>query len=254
VTETTAQLLDESPREGGLARLELETWRETHGVVAGITLRTDNFDLALGDPRPTAQAQQRWLALLGQMRPAFAGCVVGRQVHGTAITAHRDPPDGLRIVNGVDGHSASTPGLLLAVTVADCVPVYLLHPVSKTGAILHAGWRGIAAGIVEQGIALLAAAASVKPADIVMHCGVSICGSCYEVSSEVHRAVTGQSVTAAAGLDLRSAIRNRALAQGVAHVTASNWCTAHHPQHFFSHRRSGGSDGRMAAYLGHPLA
>src|SRR5262249_11209451 len=89
--------------------------------------------------------------------------------------------------------------------------------------------------------------------DIIMHCGVGICGSCYEVGSEV---MDGCGVAySGAGpfhLDLRRRLVDEAQTQGVRTITTSEWCSAHDRERFYSHRRSNAADGRMVAYLGMP--
>jgi copper oxidase (laccase) domain-containing protein len=144
--------------------------------------------------------------------------------------------------------------VLLAVSVADCVPVYLTAPAAGAIALLHAGWRGTAAGILEAGIEVLERHAAVSRSDIVMHCGVSICGSCYEVGPEVILNVTGRSVDNPERLDLRAELARRAERAGVTEVTISPHCAAHDGGRFHSHRASGGRAGRMIAYLGRPLS
>jgi copper oxidase (laccase) domain-containing protein len=134
------------------------------------------------------------------------------------------------------------------------VPVYLAVPGSGWLGLVHAGWRGIASGIVEGGLQRLVDLSGCAVSDIIMHCGVSICGSCYEVGPEVASAVSGRRVEGAEQLDLRAAAARRAMDLGVRRVTCSPWCTAHDESRFYSHRRSHGSDGRMVAYLGRPLA
>ncbi len=120
-------------------------------------------------------------------------------------------------------------------------------------ALVHAGWRGTAAGVLERGIARLAAVAGVIESDVVMHCGVGICGDCYEVGSEV-MAGCGLAREGAGPwhLDLRSRLVEEAGRLGVREVSSSGWCSAHDRPAFYSHRASRGSDGRMVAYLGFP--
>jgi YfiH family protein len=248
------QGLDEVPVSGNVRRLELPAWRERYGVVAGITVRGDGFDLGLHSTDPTEAVIDRWHALLADLAPQFRGFALGRQVHGTRVTRHDAAIDGWLVQDGIDGHLTAWPGNLLLVTVADCAPVYLLHPPSRTVALLHAGWRGVAAGMLESGVRALATASGGAVADIVMHCGVSICGACYEVGPEVHQAVRGRRTAGPGPIDLRAELSGRAARLGVRTVTQSRWCTAHHADRFFSHRRSGGADGRMAAYLGIPVA
>jgi copper oxidase (laccase) domain-containing protein len=144
--------------------------------------------------------------------------------------------------------------VLLCVTVADCIPVFLVHPATRTVGLLHAGWRGTAAGILEGGIEAVARLAMCRVQDVVMHCGVGICGSCYEVGHEVIKALRGSASPNHDHIDLRAELAARAGRAGLTHVTASGWCTAHDGTRFFSHRRSGGSEGRMVAYVGVPAA
>jgi copper oxidase (laccase) domain-containing protein len=136
------------------------------------------------------------------------------------------------------------------VTIADCIPVYLVAPGSGV-ALLHAGWRGTAGGILGRGIERLTAATGSAPPDLIMHCGVGICGRCYEVGSEV---MQGCGIAAeGAGpwhLDLRHRLVEEARRAGVRRTSVSTWCSAHDAALFYSHRRSSGRDGRMVAYLG----
>jgi hypothetical protein len=235
-------------------RYELEGWRRDFGVVAGVTGRERSFALRQrdgGEPGPVDPAA--WDDLLEVLGPGFAAAAAGQQVHGAALATHREPTGRLAILPGVDGHVTNRPGLLLGVTLADCVPVYVVHPVSGTMALLHAGWRGTAAGILEGGIEAVCKVAAAPPQELIMHCGVGICGVCYQVGSEVLRAITGRG-DRPGRLDLRRELAGRAGALGVARITTSLWCTAHDRDRFCSHRASGGADGRMVAYLGRPKA
>jgi len=242
----------EQPVPGPVPRFELAAWREQLGLLAGITGRGTEqgrgFDLGLWTDAPVGEVMSRWRAL----RSAFAEfdtVVLGNQVHGVeVITA--GPGRGWIQVEGVDGWVTTTPGVLLTVTVADCVPVYLAAPRGGV-ALLHAGWRGLAGGILGRGIERLSAVSAVPADEIVMHCGVGICGDCYEVESEVMLACGLEPRGAGPWhLDLRNRLAEEARALGVARVTRSSWCSAHDRSRFYSHRASGGADGRMVAYLG----
>jgi polyphenol oxidase len=242
----------ESPIPGPVPRFELATWREQYGVVAGITGRgaeTAPFDLGLaGVTAPVGQVMDRWRELRTSI-PEFSGLIVSRQVHGTEILWH-DQGRGLVIYEGADGHATATPGLLLAVTAADCIPVYVVDPVRRAIALLHAGWRGVAGGILGLGIGLLVRHGS-RVEDLLVHCGVGICGTCYEVGSEVlARCGRPRPVGGHGRLDLRSVLAEQAGNLGVAHISTSQFCSRHDSGSFFSHRGSGGQDGRMVAYLG----
>lgn len=181
---------------------------------------------------PVRDVMARWSALrerLGAARLATAA-----QVHGDVILEHGGSWTGWLRGDAADGHLATLAGTAMAVTVADCVPVFIVHP-SGTSAILHSGWRGTAAGITERAIGRLGALGC-APRDLRLHCGPAICGRCYEVSAEVARQLTGRDAGGATSIDLRELIIDRARALGVRAVTSSPYCTRCHNDRFFSHR------------------
>ena len=237
--------------DGPVPRLELADWRDQFGILAGITRRGDPrspFDLGLGGTSsPVGGVLGRWRAFRSSV-PGFSGVVVSHQVHGTVVS-WRESLFGMVIAGDGDGHATATPGILLAVTAADCVPVYFADPVAGQVALVHAGWRGTAAGILGQALAMLTAHGS-RVENVSIHCGVGICGRCYEVGSEVFAALGLQAPQAGKGpVDLRRELSEQARRQGVDKVSTSQFCSAHDPG-FFSHRAGGGADGRMVAYLG----
>jgi len=244
----------EVPRNAGAcARYELTEWHRDLGLLAGIAPCGGGVDFGLGGDGPAGQALASWLDLLGSA-VGFTSAVVARQVHGSAIAVYHDKlPDGLLIRDGFDGHVTDTPGVLLAVTVADCVPVFLAHPPTGRIGLVHAGWRGIAAGVLEAGIQELTGNTDAAADDVVMHCGIAICGSCYEVGPEVITAVTGRPAEGPEPLDLRTVLVERGTALGVHRITASPFCTAHDAG-FASYRAQRSAAGRMAAFLGRPPA
>ena len=252
MTTDTAVVREE---EGGgeVPRFEVAGWRERFGVIAGITGRGAatgrGFDLGLSTDAPVGEVMARWRAFR-HAEPGFSGVVLGNQVHGRAVAWHDGGPGWLQL-EGVDGHATGAPGLLLTVTVADCIPVYLLDPRRRAIALLHAGWRGTASRILDAGLTLLTRRAGTDPADVLMHVGVGICGPCYEVGSEV---VTGVGLAAEGPGPWHVDLRDRLIAQGrelgIAAISRSAWCSAHDRPRFYSHRASKGADGRMVAYLG----
>ena len=223
-----------------------------YGVTAGITTRQGGYSLGLWTSDPSEQVMTRWRAFRDSFAPQFPTVVHGHQVHGDVVRWYENLPPGWLVVEGVDGHATGQPGVLLTVTVADCVPIYLVAPARGVIALLHAGWRGVAGGMLDRGLAALEQN-GVSPSELVMHCGVSICGACYEVGYEVAERLTGRPHTAATKVDLRALLADRARALGIRDVSISPHCSAHEPEQFHSHRRSGGRDGRMIAYLGVPL-
>jgi YfiH family protein len=236
-------------------RAELGVWRERFGLVAGLTVRGGNggFSLGLWTEEPVGQVMGRWRAFLHAMRPAFPAFQMGQQAHSASVAWHDQVGPGWHVAEGTDGHATAQRGLLLGVTIADCVPIYLTARDGTAFALLHAGWRGIAAGILERGVGLLASRAGLGAADVAVHLGVGICGDCYEVGPEVVLALEGRRVRSATQLDLRDVLVERAVRLGVRDVTRSPHCTACSRDVFFSHRGSSGHDGRMVAYLGRAL-
>ncbi len=237
---------------GPVPRFEIPGWRERFGVVAGITGRGDangrGFDLGLSTDAPVGETLSRWRAFRGA-EPGFDLVVLGYQVHRAEVM-EAGAGRGWLQVEGIDGWCTATPGTLLTVTVADCIPVYLVAP-GRGIALLHAGWRGTAAGILDRGVAKLSALTGVPQNDLVMHCGVGICGNCYEVGAEV---MTGCGLPADGPgpwhLDLRQHLMAQGRRLGLSDISVSSWCSAHDRPRFYSHRASRGADGRMVSYLG----
>jgi polyphenol oxidase len=228
-------------------------WQERFPwLVQGTTCRGgegDPFDLRLFGPAPADTVLRRWEGLREAV--GAGGVVVARQVHGSRVALHDAPSPGLRLAApAADGHVTRAPGLLLAVSVADCVPVFLVDGDARGVALLHAGWRGVAAGILEEGVAALSGRLGVAVRDLHLHLGPSICGECYEVGPEVHGALGLPVPPGPTPLDLRHILARRALALGVpeGQITRSAHCTRRGPGSFFSHRA--GSVGRQVAFLG----
>src|SRR5689334_4132524 len=121
--------------------MELSEWKSAYGLVAGITTRADSCNLGFGTPEAAQNVAARWRTFLAAQRPAFSAAVLSHQVHGAKVGVHTLPEiEGLLHLDGLDGHATKSVGLLLTVTVADCVPVYLAHPASGAVALVHAGW------------------------------------------------------------------------------------------------------------------
>jgi len=255
LTTTSPVPVRERAVPGDVPQFEVPNWRQRYGVIAGITGRGlgggRGFDLSLSGDAPIGQIMGRWKELRDSL-PGFHALILGRQVHETTVR-WCEADEGWVQLDRTDGLATMTPGILLSVTVADCIPVYLVTPAKRGVALLHAGWRGASAGILDQGVERLIEYAGVRPDEIVMHCGIGICGNCYEVGSEVLQAfgLRGDG-PGPWQLDLRERLARRALSLGIGQVSMSEWCSAHDRPGFYSHRASRGRDGRMVAYLGFP--
>ena len=241
----------------GLERAEISKWRSQYGLVAGVTTRRNGshgeFNLSLATTEAADTALRRLREVGRAFEPQFPGIAVSRQIHGAEVCEHETSFIGLRVLDGYDGHLTSEPGVLMAVTVADCVPIYLTDPVTGGMALLHAGWRGIVAGILECGVERLAKVTGSSPEGFAMHCGVAVSGSNYEVGPDVVERLGLGDPGAPTNVDLRETLSSRARDAGVRQITVSPWCTVADAELFYSHRRDGNSAGRMIAYLGRPL-
>jgi polyphenol oxidase len=213
-------------RVGGVSEAPYDT--------LNIGVLTDDNDAAVVENR-------RRLAAAVGTRPSHVP--IGLQVHGAEIAVHESPQvpspfaEPGTTLEEVDGHVVRHPGLAPLVLTADCLPVALAGPGGV--AMLHCGWRGLAAGIVARGAALVeASAAAIGP-------GIGPC--CYEVGAEVLDAFAdlGEGITDGRMLDLSEVARRLLSRAGVARVDSAGLCTSCEAGLFFSHRRDQGRTGRM---------
>jgi YfiH family protein len=194
---------------------------------------------------PVRDVMARWDVLREALRPGGPRLATARQVHGTHVIVHGTGWEGWLRGEDADGHAAPERGTGMAVSIADCVPVFIVHP-SGAAALLHSGWRGTAGRIVERGIGALTMR-GVPPAELRVHLGPAICGRCYEVSPDVYEQLTGSRPPAPRVVDLRALIVDHARAIGVRHISISDSCTRCHNERFYSHRA--GDLGRQLGVL-----
>lgn len=209
--------------------------------------------------------------------PDLLQLVTARQVHATTIRLIRlgeGPLEGAdgRTLLEADGLMTDVPGRLLGVGTADCVPVLVFDGRRRAVAAFHAGWRGTAEGIVEQGIQRMREVYGSQPEDLVAAVGPSIGSCCYAIGEEVqsrfrarysyagelfrHIAAKDQEPETVY-LDLWEANRRQLLEAGVAagRITVVGECTGctHEPdgqRRYFSHRLEKGVTGRMLNVIG----
>lgn len=181
------------------------------------------------------------------------------QVHGASV-AVVGPGDAGRSLPEADGLASAEPGLVLAVHAADCVPLLYADPRTGAAAAVHAGWRGLAAGIPLEAVRVLADRFGTRAENLLVAIGPSI-GPChYEVDEPViarmrawswWEAVAPPNARGRWQLDLQAACRRQLAEAGVPpeQIEVLALCTFHHPELFYSYRRDG-STGRMAAVIG----
>lgn len=193
--------------------------------------------------------------------PVPEGLVRPRQVHGVAVARGEQcrgpaPPEADAVVS-------AEPGLPVAVVTADCVPVLLAAADGSAVAAVHAGWRGLAAGVLETGVAALAELSGGPPGGFVAGIGPHIGRCCYEVDAPVLEALAQRHGAALEGattpvreghalLDL-GVLAAAALARAGIPATAighgAEFCTHCDPTRFHSYRRDGPRAGRLVHFI-----
>ena len=206
-----------------------------------------NLGILTDDEPPRVIENRRRTAAAAGLEPERIA--MAWQVHGAELREWAGPPEeptyGLpgATLDRVDGHLTSVAGLGLLVLAADCLPVALARNEGPPAlAVLHAGWKGLLAGIVAGGAAALGGG---RLAAIV---GPAIGPCCYEVGPEVagpFAEAFGADVVSGRSLDLPLAAERALRATGVETVEQTGLCTSCHPDLFFSHRRDGGQTGRQ---------
>jgi len=176
-----------------------------------------------------------------------------RQVHGTRVRRF-GPESGGVIEPEADAASTATPGEVLAILSADCLPVLFCATNGSEVAAAHAGWRGLAAGVLEHTVDAM----DTSPEHLLAWLGPAAGPQAYEVGIEVREAFLAHDPQAGAAfvptrpghwrVDLYALARQRLAGAGVTHVFGGGRCTLSEPDHFFSHRRDGRS-GRMATLI-----
>jgi YfiH family protein len=173
-----------------------------------------------------------------------------RQVHGNRVV------DAARVQQPVEADAATsrTPDTVCAIMVADCMPVLLADRTGTVVGAAHAGWRGLAAGIIENTVQSMA----VAPSTLVAWLGPAIGPAAFEVGADVRDAFVGQDPGAASAFadhkpgkwlaDLFALARRRLHVTGVTDVHGGGLCTVSDPRRFYSYRRDG-TTGRMAALI-----
>lgn len=197
---------------------------------------------AMGDARAGGAGRAAMRALL----PAEPRWL--RQVHGVAVAEEADGEV------EADARVAHSRGVVCAVTVADCMPVLLADQDATVVAAAHAGWRGLAAGVIEATLAAMGA----PPARVLAWLGPAIGARAYEVGDEVRDAFLARDAAAASAfvaarpghwwLDMYAVARQRLAARGVTRVSGGGFCTYSEPARFFSWRRER-TPARMAAAI-----
>ncbi|MFN2389237.1 MAG: polyphenol oxidase family protein [Actinomycetota bacterium] len=201
-----------------------------------------NLAARVGDaPEAVAENRRRAAAAAGFDGSALA---LARQVHGTEARAV--PPGTAGVFAEADILTVAERGPVAAILTADCAPVVVAG--TDALAVIHAGWRGLVSGVIEQGVAEVG-----RP--LAAWVGPSIRSCCYEVGPEVAERFDRLELSSGAPgrVDTTAAATTLLERSGVPHVAASGRCT-YCDARYFSYRRDGttGRQGVFAAWVGDP--
>jgi len=232
-------------------------WPAPRHVHAVTTLRAggvskspyDSFNLAghVGDDAEDVRRNRERLIDLLKL-PAEPRWLT--QVHGTNVV------DAVAATSSTqaDGSATQVRGVVCAVLTADCLPIFLCDEAGSRVGILHAGWRGLAAGIVEAGLRFL----DVDPTQLYVWLGPGIGADAYEVGDDVRNTFVQQHSSAADAFrpaapgkwwaDMYTLARQRLMAAGVTRIFGGDYCTFRDATRFYSYRRDGRC-GRMASLI-----
>lgn len=238
-----------SSRQGGTSAPPCDSLNLRHPALPGGT--PDDADAVRHN-------QRRFAAALGA-QPVWLN-----QVHGAQVL--RLGPDHLAqsdVLPIADASISTQPGLACAVLVADCLPVLLSSRDGRVVGAAHAGWRGLAAGVLDHTVAAMCEAGAVPPQQLMAWLGPCIGASAFEVGADVLQAFAAAPLPAdqprfafrprADGqprwwADLAGLAADRLRALGLQQVSGGRWCTVADPSRFFSYRRDRHT-GRMAAAI-----
>lgn len=217
-------------RRGGVSR----------GPFAGF-----NLGLRTGDDPQAVIANRAYLRRLLPQEPKWLA-----QEHGTAVV----DADGIEHPPRADASIARRPGTVCVIMVADCVPVLFTDRTGTLVAAAHAGWRGLAGGVLENTVR----GTGVSPGDLLAYLGPGIGPQAFEVGADVRDAFLARSALAAAAFapcgpgkwlaDIHALARQALARAGVARVHGGGLCTVSDALRFFSYRRDR-ITGRMAALI-----
>lgn len=221
-----------STRRGGVSRAPFDSLN-----LRPAGLRADMAD----EPAAIHENQRRFAGWLEGSQPVYLD-----QVHGARVvrltTADLGPN---RPFHQADASITTEHGVACTVLVADCLPVLMAAPEGRAVAAAHAGWRGLAGGVVESALSALCEAAGCVPGEVSTWLGACIGPTAFEVGDEVREAFGPEAADhlrpgAAPGkwwADLPALARLRLLRAGVTAVSGGQWCTVTDPALFFSFRR-----------------
>lgn len=227
------------------------------GGVSAPPFASLNLSVSVGDdPAAVAENLRRAFAAIGLQAEEV---VTAWLIHGNRVALVNAHHQG-KILEGVDGLITAERGLALFMRFADCIPVLLAEPALPAVGIVHVGWRGLAAGILEAALEAFEVHLGCRPSTLHAALGPGIGGCCYAVGAEVVEALQPRlggalplyRMNGVWHLDLPEAVRLHLHHLGVPSVIAAGVCTACHLEDWYSHRAEKGRTGRFGAWIRNP--
>ncbi len=169
---------------------------------------------------------------------------VGKQVHGPRVAVVDSSNKGLEIPD-TDALVTAVAAIPLGVFTADCVPVFLAAKDGSCGGVVHAGWRGMAAGIIPETVKMLSERFAVRSADLVAAIGPHIQPCCYAVDADTLKLFAQSGPT----LDLGAVALGQLHGAGITEIISCNRCTHHETNLFYSYRRTGTAERMMSVLI-----
>src|ERR1041385_2716170 len=204
-----------------------------------------NLSFSVGDNAENVKENRnRFFGALG-IRQESVG--FPKQVHGNVVRCVEKPG----MYEGCDALVANASGLFLAISVADCLPIFLFDPETKSIASVHSGWRGSKMKIVSNAVKVMNEEFGTYPEDLLAFIGPSAGACCYEVGEEVAMEFKEKYVEKKSGrkphLDLKAFNTGLLIEAGVSenNIEVSEYCTICHADLFHSYRRDKENSGRM---------
>lgn len=224
------------------------------GGVSQGPFATLNLGHTVGDDLNAVRENHRRIFTLFGIDPQQV--VSPYQVHSAHIRPV-GPEHGGTVQNATDGLLTTAAGVALLFRFADCVPLILWDPVRRAVGLAHAGWRGVARGVVRAAVEAFRRHAGSRPEDLWAGIGPAIGPCCYQVGPEVVAAVIGNEMAPnlvhrredGLYLDLPGVVRAQLETCGVRQIELSGICTACRTDEWFSHRAEGGRTGRFGVLV-----
>lgn len=246
-------------RNGGVSEPPYGRWQAGAELPGGLNVGFRSGD----DPHATAANRARLLKLVGIDEAAWLEQIHGHEIvrADDVLARHRESGEPTR----ADASVTDRPGTVCAVMIADCMPVLLCDPHGRAVGAAHAGWRGLAGGIVEKTARRVAELAGVDTTSLHAYLGPAIGPDAFEVGADVRdafmnvadaaqREATAQAFVARAHhegkyfADLAALARLRLQRAGITQISGGDACTVTQRERFYSYRRDR-ETGRMAALI-----